>query len=52
MRISKRLVEAYQDLYGQRFRQSITADEAERQLSNLAELIRSMVEGKKNNYGK
>lgn len=52
MQISLRLVKAYQDLYEQRFCQSITANEAERQLSNLAELIRSMVEGKKNNYGK
>lgn len=47
MQISESLVRAYQDHYEKRFRQSITASEAERQLSILVEIIRSMTNGRK-----
>ena len=47
MQTSESLVRAYRDHYEKRFRQSITADEAERQLSISAEIIRSMTDGRK-----
>ncbi len=52
MRISTSLIEAYQNLYEQRFCQSITTSEAEHQLLDLVELVRLITERKKNYYAK
>ena len=46
------LVRKYQDVHRQKFGESITAEEAERNLSNLIELVRSMASIGKASYGK
>ena len=40
MRMSEKLVRAFQETYERKFGQSISAEEAERDLSDLAELVR------------
>lgn len=50
--MTETLVHKYQDVHQQKFGQSITAEEAERNLSNLIELVRAMASVKKEKYVK
>ena len=43
MRMSEKLVRAFQETYERKFGQSISAEEAERDLSDLAELVRIII---------
>ena len=51
MFISERLVRKYQKTHERKFGESITAKEAERNLSNLAELIRLAKKERRNHHG-
>ena len=43
MRISEKLVRAFQEAHECKFSQNISAEEAERDLSDLAELVRIII---------
>lgn len=50
MYISKSLIRAFQETHEQKFGQAIPADEAERNLSDLAELIKLTSNRKEKKY--
>ena len=43
MHVSEKLVRAFQEAHERKFGQSISAEEAERDLSDLAELVRIII---------
>lgn len=51
MIISERLVRRYQQTYKRKFGEDISAKEAERELFDLAELIRIIVKERKSRHG-
>ena len=50
--LSANLVSRFQDQYQHKFKQVISAEEAERDLIGLADLVRLMIEKKEVKYGK